>query len=195
MNEPREPRMRRVGREDDCAAVLTRTAPVGVAKVRILHPPLKRLDVSRKRERSGVIFDKFRWPVNVAIAQRNERPVVNRKVVGSTPIGGAYVDLAQSVEQGSEEPRALVRFRESTSIADCRVPIAECSLPIGNRNSAMGNDLASVVQRQERRPAKAEAPGSNPGRRMCEGRSGNSTGRVPVFQTGCCGFEPHPLHC
>ena len=25
-------------------------------------------------------------------------------------------------------------------------------------------------------------------------RSGNSAGRVPVFQAGCRGFDPHPLH-
>ena len=25
-------------------------------------------------------------------------------------------------------------------------------------------------------------------------RSGNSIGRVPVFQTGCRGFDPHSLH-
>lgn len=61
--------------------------------------------------------------------------------MGSTPIDGAFVDLAQVVERGSEEPVVLVRFRESTVIA--------------------------VV---------------------------TQAGRVPVFQTGRCGFEPHPLH-
>ena len=114
--------------------------------------------------------------------------------MGSTPIGGAYVDLAQSVEQGSEEPRALVRFRESTSIADCQVPIAEYSLPIGNRNSATGNDLASVVQRQERRPAKAEAPGSNPGRRIC-GSIAVVTQRAECRSSKPDAVGSSPTHC
>jgi hypothetical protein len=35
-----------------------------------------------------MFFDNFQ-PNFVAIAQRNEHSVVNRKVVGSTPIGGA----------------------------------------------------------------------------------------------------------
>ena len=29
---------------------------------------------------------------------------------------------------------------------------------------------------------------------MMNRRSGNSDGRVPVFQTGWRGFDPHPLH-
>ena len=35
----------------------------------------------------------------VAIAQRDERPVVNRKVMGSTPIGGADSGIVQAVER------------------------------------------------------------------------------------------------
>ncbi len=51
---------------------------------------------------------------------------------------------------------------------------------------------ASVVQWHERRFAKAEAPGSIPGRRTFVAVT--QLGRVPVFQTGCRGFDAHPLH-
>ncbi len=65
------------------AAVLTRKAQKWASEVRILHPPL-------------MLFDNFVREF-VAIAQWNERPVVNRKVMGSIPIGGVeflLVDLA-----------------------------------------------------------------------------------------------------
>ena len=65
------------------AAVLTRMAQKWVTEVRILHPPLRR----QKRIRCCRLFENLVSDL-VAIAQRNERPVVNRKVVGSTPIGG-----------------------------------------------------------------------------------------------------------
>ena len=136
---------------------------------------------------------------DVAIAQRNERPVVNRKVAGSTPAGGASsmsfvivpghllgtssfrrgltkdkgpmvmdesVDIAQPVEQGSEEPWVLVRFQAST----CRVGSSVARTPL----------------------CQGGGPGFDP--RPAHLRSGNSDGRVPVFQTGCRGFEAHPLH-
>ena len=84
-----------------------------------------------------------------------ERPVVNRKVAGSIPAGGAwqacgaaawprrFVDLAQLVERGSEEPVVLVRLRESTL-----------------------DGIALVVQSAERHVANVEAAGSSPARRI-----------------------------
>ena len=83
---------RGVGRVVECTAVLTRQAQEA-SEVRILHPPLG------WQRGCGVLFDKSMANV-VAIAQRNERSAVNRKVMGSTPIGGvtsnrSYVDLAQ----------------------------------------------------------------------------------------------------
>ena len=109
------------------------------------------------------------------------------------------MDIAQSVERGSEEPQILVRFQASTILLLGPLPLVICwePDPIGtpptNDKGPMTKDkVASVVQWRERRSAKAEAPGSIPGRRIS--RSGNSDGRVPVFQTGCRGFEAHPLH-
>ncbi len=78
----------------ECTAVLTRQAQEA-SEVRILHPPLRR----QCRRGSDALFDNLMANV-VAIAQRDERSAVNRKVMGSTPIGGvadndSYVDLAQ----------------------------------------------------------------------------------------------------
>ena len=53
-----------------------------------------------------------------------------------------FVDLAQSVERGSEEPVVLVRFQESTL-----------------------DEIALVVQSEERHVANVEAAGSRPARR------------------------------
>ena len=84
-----------------------------------------------------------------------ERPVVNRKVAGSIPAGGAwqacgaaawprrFVDLAQLVEHGFEAPAALVRLQESTL-----------------------NGMALVAQSAERHVANVEAAGSSPARRI-----------------------------
>ena len=119
------------------------------------------------------------------------------------------VDIAQLVERGSEEPQILVRFQASTilllgplSLVICWEPDPIGTPPTKDKGPMTKDKVASVVQWRERRSAKAEAPGSIPGRRIscgagfraCTSRSGNSDGRVPVFQTGCRGFEAHPLH-
>ena len=80
-----------------------------------------------------------------------------------------FVDLAQMVERRSEEPLALVRFQEST-----------CN------SNRVGSSAV------ERRSAKAEARVRFPAGAWTL-RSGNSIGRVPVFQTGDVGSTP--THC
>ena len=57
-------------------------ADLRVLGVRIPHPPLR-------------FFDNLMADL-AAIAQRNERPVVNRKVMGSTPIGGVCATAPRS---------------------------------------------------------------------------------------------------
>src|SRR5579872_2818101 len=71
-------------------------------------------------------FDKFRWS--------HRRHSSAGRASGCQPEGHGcdshwrriYVDLAQLVERGSEEPRILVRLRESTVICDLRFAICEC---------------------------------------------------------------------
>src|SRR5690349_2785559 len=108
----------------------------------------------------------------VAIAQPAEHPLVTRKVRVRVPLAAIEVrsrtdrrdvDLAQQVEHRPEKPAGLVRFQEST----CTTCTAE--------EKRAGSSVGS-----ERRPAKAEAAGSNPARRF--GVLGVRTIRAAVAQ-------------
>ena len=83
------------------------------------------------------------------------------------------MDIAQSVERGSEEPQILVRFQASTilllgplSLVICWEPDPIGTPPTKDKGPMTKDKVASVVQWRERRSAKAEAPGSIPGRRI-----------------------------
>ena len=114
-----------------------------------------------------------------AVIAQCRASVVNRQA-RSIPAGGGgkrvvrlvYVPLffffSQLVEHGFEAPAALVRLQESTL-----------------------DGMALVVQSAERSPRR-QAAGSSPARRIGFG-SDNSSGRVPVFQTGDVGSRP--AHC
>ena len=67
------------------AAVLTRIRAIARTEVRILYPPLK----------MQVLFDNSSsFPHTPPELGWAEHSVVNRKVAGSSPAGGAVVDLA-----------------------------------------------------------------------------------------------------
>jgi hypothetical protein len=129
-----------------------------------------------------VIFDN-RVALNVAIAQgQSSRSSTGRSWVRiplaalSSPQAADHVDLAQSAERRFEIPRILVRSQGSTL---CVIRMRRWFSPAERR--------LAMAEARVRFPAGALiGDGSS--------RSGNSIGRVPVFQTGCCGFDPHPLH-